>query len=78
MLLDFRNQWIYSPIEFCCIFSQGLTVGIKDLLEGCRSNKGGVRESAGLSEYEIFQLRSVMTVVGSVERYRHPLGPNGQ
>lgn len=52
-------------------------VEIKDLLEECRSNNGGERESSGLSEHEMFRLRSVMTVVGSVQRYRHPLGPNG-
>jgi hypothetical protein len=44
MLLDFGNKWIYSPNEFCCLFSQFLMVGIKDLLEGWMSNNGG-RES---------------------------------
>ena len=38
----------------------------------------GERESSGLSEHEMSQLRLVMTVVGCVQRYRHPLGPNGQ
>jgi len=42
------------------------------------SNNGGERESSGLSEQEISRLRSVMTVVRSVQRYRPPLGPNGQ
>jgi hypothetical protein len=44
MLLDFGNKWICYPIKFCCLFSQVLTVRIKDLLEGWRSNNGG-RES---------------------------------
>ena len=51
-------------------------VEIKDLLEECRSNNGGEREreSSGLSEHEMFRLRSVTTVMGSVQRYRHPPG----
>ena len=36
------------------------------------------RESSGLSEQEISRLRSVVTVVRSVQRYKPPLGPNGQ
>jgi hypothetical protein len=44
MLLDFGNQWICSPIEFCCLFSQVLMVGVKVFFEGWRSNNGG-RES---------------------------------
>ena len=40
--------------------------------------EGRERESSGLSEQEISRLRSVMTVVRSVQRYIPPLGPNGQ
>jgi hypothetical protein len=53
MLLDFENQWICSPIELCCYFSQVLMIGIKDLLEGWRSNNGGRRVSSGLSVLEM-------------------------
>jgi len=49
MYLDFGNQWIYSPIEVCCLLSQGMMVEIKDLLESLRSNNGGERdESTGV------------------------------
>jgi len=47
MLLDFGNQWICSPIEFYCLLSQVLMVGIKDLLEGWKSNNGGEMVSFG-------------------------------
>jgi len=44
------------------------------------TNNGGEREreSSGLSEQEISRLRSLVTVVRSVPRYRPPLGPNSQ
>jgi hypothetical protein len=32
VLSNFGNKWIYSPIEFCCLFSQFLMVGIKGML----------------------------------------------
>jgi len=64
MLLDFGNQWIYSPIEFCCLFSQVLMVGIKDLLEGWRSNNGGERVSFGSIFLEQNDSVEKITIVG--------------
>ena len=64
MLLDFGNKWIFSPIEFCCLFSQVLMVGIKDLFEGWRSNNGEERVSFGSIFLEQNDLVQKITVVG--------------
>ena len=54
-------------------------VGIKDCLREEEQQWRGEREreSSGLSEREMSRLRSVVTVVRSVQRYIPPLGPNG-
>jgi len=53
-------------------------VGIKDSLRDGEQQWRRETESSGLSEQEISRLRSVMTVVRSVQWYIPPLGPNGQ
>jgi hypothetical protein len=80
MLLDFGNQWIYSPIELFCLFSQGLMVGIKDLLEGEGATIERERERAlvYLPVYELCRVRKQITVVGQLWRYKYHWGPNGQ
>ena len=78
MLLDFGNQWICSPIEFCCLFSQVLMVEIKD----CLRDEGATMEerevSFGLFSFELNRWRRRMTVVSRPKWYLYLLGPNGR
>jgi hypothetical protein len=54
-------------------------VGIKDLLEGWKSNNGGSeRVSSGMSVLEMNRERKKITVVGRAWRYKHPPEPNGR
>jgi hypothetical protein len=48
-------------------------VGIKDLLEGWKSNNGGSeRVSSGMSVLEMNRERKKITVVGRAWRYKYP------
>ena len=74
MLLDFGNQWIFSPIEFCCLFSQVLMVGIKNLLERWRSNNGGERCDLWSVQFQTKPLEKKDVCCGPTQMVFIPLG----
>ena len=74
MLLDFENQLVFSPIEFCYLFSQVLMVGINDLLEGWRSNNGGERGKLWSVQFRTEPLEKKALCCGPAQMVFIPLG----